>query len=171
MIIGEKVCLCPFLREDAPAVFNWLNTVTLAHLNGPYRPTDQMSFDGWFQAIGKDPSKVMFAIRREGDLRLLGYVQITTINPVFRTGEMGIVVGDEAERGKGYGQEALQLVLRHCWDDLNLHRVNLFVVGDNPGAVHVYAKVGFVDEGRMRQAAYVDGRYVDVLVMGVLRPA
>lgn len=170
MIIGEKVCLAPLLKEDAPFVFNWLNTPALAYLNGPYRPTDQMSFDAWFNGIGNDRTKVMFAIRKQGDLRLLGYVQITNIQPMFRTCEMGIVIGDPRDRGQGCGQEALALALHHCWNDLNLHRVTLWVVGDNPLAVHAYLKVGFAEEGRMREAAYVNGRHVDVLVMGILRP-
>jgi RimJ/RimL family protein N-acetyltransferase len=169
MLIGQKVCLGPLLRDDAPLVFNWLNTVTLAHLNGPYRPTDQIGFDGWFANLGNDHSKVMFAIRKQGDLRLLGYIQVTSIHPIFRTAEMGIVIGDPRDRGHGYGQEAVAMALQHCWNDLNLHRVTLYVVGDNPRAVHTYAKAGFREEGRMRAAAYVDGRHVDVVVMGLLR--
>ncbi len=171
MIIGPNVCLCPLMHGDAPAVFNWLNTVTLAHWNGSYRPTDQMGFDVWYASIGGDRTKVMVTIRRRDDLRLLGYVQVTNIHPVCRSGEMGILIGDETDRGKGFGQEALRLMLRHCWNDLNLHRVTLYVHGDNPRAVHTYGKAGFHEEGRMREAGYVDGRFVDIVVMGALRPA
>ena len=170
MIIGRKVCLCPLMHGDAPAMFNWLNTVALAHWNGSYRPNDQMGFDLWYAAIAGDRSKVVFTIRGQGDLRLLGYVQVTNILPVCRSGEMGILIGDEADRGRGFGQEALQLALRHCWNDLNLHRVTLYVHGDNPRAIRSYAKAGFHDEGRMREAGYVNGRFVDIAVMGALRP-
>jgi len=169
MIIGHKVCLGPLLHADTPAVFNWLNTLALAYLNGPYRPTDQISFDGWLSSLGKDRSRVVFAIRSHGDLRLMGYVQVVNIHPVFRSGELGILIGDERDRGKGCGLEAVRLMLGHCWNDLNLNRVTLYVYGDNPRAVHVYRKAGFEDEGRLRQAAYVDGQFVDVAVMGILR--
>ncbi len=170
MLIGQKICLGPFLSGDSTAMFNWLNTLTLAHLNGSYRPNDQMSFDRWFSSFGDDRSRVMFAIRNQGDLRLLGYVQIANIHPVCRTCEMGILIGDTTDHGQGFGTEALQLALCHCWNDLNLNRVTLYVHGDNPCAVHVYGKVGFAEEGRMRDAGYVDGRVVDVVVMGALRP-
>ena len=171
MIIGEKVCLCPLMHGDAPSLFNWLNTLVLANLNGSYRPTDQMSFDTWYAAIGADRTKVMFTLRRKDDLRLLGYVQITNIHPVCRGGEMGILVANEADRGQGYGQEALRLMLRHCWNDINLHRVTLYVHGDNPRAIHTYTQAGFCREGCLRDAGYVDGRFVPVTVMGALRPA
>jgi len=170
MIIGEKVCLGPLLHVDGPAMFNWLNTLSLAHLNGSYRPQDQAGFDGWLSSLSSDRSKVVFAIRNQGDLRLLGYVQIVNINPVCRTAEMGILIGEAGDRGKGLGQEALRLALGHCWNDLNLHRVTLHVHGENPVAIHAYAKVGFIEEGRMRQAGYVNGRFVDIVVMGTLRP-
>jgi RimJ/RimL family protein N-acetyltransferase len=170
MIIGEKICLGPLLSADAPAVFNWLNSRPLVTLNGPYRPTDQMKFEGWYASLGNDPGRVMFAIRKQGDLRLLGYVQVINIQPVFRTAEIGILIANEADRGQGYGTEAVGLALDHCWRDLNLHRATLFIFGDNPRALAAYAKVGFVEEGRMREAAYVDGRHVDITVMGALRP-
>ena len=169
MIIGQKVCLGPLLHGDAPLMFNWLNTLTLAHQNGTYRPNDQMAFDRWFAALGDDRSKVMFGIRAREDLRLLGYIQITNIHAVCRTAELGILMGSPDDRNKGFGQEALRLALAFCWNDLNLNRLTLYVHGHNPAAIHAYEKVGFVTEGRMRQGGYVDGNFVDITVMGLLR--
>jgi RimJ/RimL family protein N-acetyltransferase len=170
MLIGKTVCLGPILQADGPYIFNWLNTLGLAYLNGSYRPTDQMKFEGWFSSIGNDPSKVIFSIRRHADMRLLGYLQIVNIHPVIHAAEVGILIGDDTERGKGHGQEALRMALGFCWRDLNLQRLSLFVFGENERAIHVYRKVGFKHEGTMRRGGYVGGRLVDVTVMGALRP-
>jgi [ribosomal protein S5]-alanine N-acetyltransferase len=169
MLIGKKVCLAPVLVGDGPALFNWSNSLDLVRTNGHYRPTDQLHFNQWLSNLSKDPARVVFTIRRQGNLQLLGWVQVFDIQPVTRSAEIGILVGDAAHRGQGFGQEAMGMALRYCWRDLNLQRVSLSVVGDNPGAIHVYGKAGFALEGIRRRAAYSDGRFHDVTLMGVLR--
>jgi RimJ/RimL family protein N-acetyltransferase len=169
MLIGEKVCLGPILQGDAPLLFSWTNNFELVRSNGPYRPTDEAKFNEWFASLGKDLSRVVFAIRKNGDLRLLGYVQIVNIQATSRIAEIGILVGSPPDQNQGYGQEAMRMAVDFCWRSLNLQRLSLWVIGDNPRAVHVYGKVGFQVEGLMPRAAYVDGRHLDVTVMGVLR--
>jgi RimJ/RimL family protein N-acetyltransferase len=169
MLIGTSICLGPVLQGDAPLLFNWRNRLDLVRANGPYRPLDQVKFDGWLSSLGSDPGQVVFAIRQKQDMRLTGYLQITNIQPVPRTAELGILIGAEADQGKGFGQEAVRLGLEFCWRDLNLQRVTLFVVGDNPRAVRAYEKTGFITEGVLRRASYIDGVFCDVTVMGALR--
>ena len=169
MLIGEKVCLGPILTGDGPFLFSWMNNRGLAYGNGPYRPMSQLAFDEWFNGIAKDPRRVVFALRSRSDMKLLGYVQIINIDAPFRSAELGILIGEEAEQGRGFGQEAIALAIEFCWSDLNLQRLSLLVVGENARAGHVYEKVGFEVEGRMRRAAYANGQYVDIVVMGKLR--
>ena len=169
MLIGEKVCLGPVLQSDGPLFFNWLNNLDLAHGNGAYRPTDQARFDQWFGGISHDNSRVVFGVRLRGDLRLMGYVQLINIQSVARTAELGVLIGEPGDRGQGFGQEAVRMALGFGWRDLNLQRVSLFVIGENPAALRAYAKAGFQVEGTLRRASYVDGAFRDITVMGVLR--
>jgi RimJ/RimL family protein N-acetyltransferase len=113
---------------------------------------------------------VLFAIRKRSDLRLLGHVHIGNIQTAMRSADIGLAIGLPADRGQGYGPEALRLAVQFCWRELNLQRVALTVLASNPWAQHVYEKAGFQVEGRLRRATYVDGRYHDVIVMGLLRP-
>ena len=87
-----------------------------------------------------------------------------------RGAELGIVIGDKAYWNKGYGTEVMRLLLHHGFTTLNLHRIFLRVFEGNPRAIRAYEKAGFVHEGRMRQAEFRDGKYLDVLLMSVLRP-
>jgi len=169
MYSGPRVFVGPLLPEDCGPMFQWTNDVDLAHMNGPYRPVDWINHSNWFSNIGKEPSKTVLAIRLLADRRLIGYVQIANIHAVFRSAEIGIAIGAEADRNQGYGAEALKLATHFCWQDLNLRRLALMIFGANERAVRAYAKVGFQHEGLLRQAAYVDGRYVDITVMGLLR--
>jgi RimJ/RimL family protein N-acetyltransferase len=170
MLSGEKVSLGPLTRGDGPLLFAWLNQASVGRANGSYRPTDEVKFDQWFTGIGNDPARVVFAIRRKGDARLLGYVQIVDINAAYRTAVLGILIGAERDRGQGLGREAVQLAIDFSWRDLNLQRLTLYVFGDNPRAVRTYLGVGFEVEGTMRRAAFSDGHFQDVTVMGLLRP-
>lgn len=171
MLRGDRICLGPLVGSDSAKLFAWLNDPAVARSNGPYRPLDQAKFDQWFANVGADPARVVFAIRMLGDLRLLGYLQIVDINATLRTANLGLVIGSDADRGKGYGGEALSLAIGCGWRDLNLQRLQLTVVGANPRAIGVYERAGFEIEGVLRRAAYVGGEYRDITVMGLLRTA
>ena len=112
---------------------------------------------------------VIFGIRLLESNRLIGSCQLHSINHVHRSAELQIRIGEPFQRGQGYGTEAVRLLLDFAFKDLNLHRVYLHVFSTNAAAILIYKKVGFVHEGLLRKAAHIDGAYVDVVVMGILR--
>lgn len=169
MRAGRTVSLGPLVAADAQAMFNWMNDPAIAESNGVWRPTDGMDFTSWFQTIGKDATRVTFAIRTTAEPRLVGYLSIMSIHAVFRSAELGVTIGAEADRGKGLGREAMELAMAYCWDSLNLERLSLRIYGDNPRAVRCYQSAGFRLEGVQRKAAWLNGRRLDVTLMGALR--
>jgi RimJ/RimL family protein N-acetyltransferase len=171
MLLGSRISIGPFVPEDFASVFCWFNDVAAARLDLAYRPVDMMAHQQWWHGLGKDPSKVVFAIRRTSEPAIIGYVQITAINSVHRSAEMGIRIGEEKNRGQGYGTEALRLALNFCWNHLNLNRVQLSVFKHNLRAIAAYKAAGFRKEGRMRRAAFIGGAWVDLILMAALRPA
>jgi [ribosomal protein S5]-alanine N-acetyltransferase len=170
MLIGTKICLGPILQADGMVIFRWRNTPGVMLMDGMYSPISQGNFDEWFTAIGKDPTRIVFSIRKPGSLEFLGYVQIADIHPVFRSAELGIMIGDAANRGKGYGPDALRLCIAFCWNELNLQRLSLKIIGDNPRAIRAYEKAGFEREGLLQRATYRDGDFRDTTLMALLRP-
>jgi RimJ/RimL family protein N-acetyltransferase len=171
MLLGSRISIGPFVPEDFAAVFCWINDVAAARLDLAYRPIDMMTHQQWWQGLGKDPSKVVFAIRKTSDPAIIGFVQIAGINSVHRSAEMGIRIGEEKNRAQGYGKEVLRLALDYCWSRLNLNRVQLTVFKHNVRAIGAYKAAGFRKEGRMRKAAFIDGDWVDLILMAVLRPS
>lgn len=169
MLTGDKVMLGPLVQTDAQALFGWMNDRVIAESNGAWRPTDGMDFTTWFQNVGKDQGKVIFAIRKLGEARPVGYLSILHIHHIFRTAEMGVTIGPAEERGQGMGRDAMRLGMRYCWECLGLERITLRIYGDNPAAIRCYQGAGFVLEGVLRRAAYLNGRRVDVTLMGALR--
>jgi ribosomal-protein-alanine N-acetyltransferase len=169
MIFGERIVLGPILPVDVPTLFQWSDDPEDARLNEPYRPLNwhrQEMF--WLNAEG-DPTRVFFAIRSRGAAEIVGYVQIMQIDPVHRSATLGIRIGARDERGRGKGREALALAVRYCWDHLNLRRLALSVFAGNERAADLYRSLGFREEGRLREARFIDGAWIDVVVMGLLR--
>jgi RimJ/RimL family protein N-acetyltransferase len=108
MLLGSRISIGPFVPEDFAAVFCWVNDVGAARLDLAYRPIDMMTHQQWWQGLGKDPSKVVFAIRKTGDPAIIGFVQIAGINSVHRSAEIGIRIGEEKNRGQGYGKDGFR---------------------------------------------------------------
>ena len=79
------------------------------------------------------------------------------------------MIGDKAYWSQGYGTDAMLTFVRFGFDEMNLHRIDLTVDADNPRAIRCYQKCGFVEEGRLRENRYQQGKYGDQLVMSILR--
>ncbi|KAA1467388.1 acyl-CoA N-acyltransferase [Dentipellis sp. KUC8613] len=84
-----------------------------------------------------------------------------------RDGEAAITLKREFW-GKGYGTEAMRWLVDQGFRTLNLHRVSLGVFGSNPGAIKVYKRVGFIEEGRKRKSTFIQGKWEDFILMGIL---
>ncbi len=91
------------------------------------------------------------------------------IDPINQTAELGILIGEESERGKGYGQEALKLMLDYGFNTLNLYNIYLGVYSFNEQAMACYKKVGFKEAGRLRKAKFHNGKRYDDIKMDMLR--
>jgi RimJ/RimL family protein N-acetyltransferase len=129
-----------------------------------------MAFKAWMDELPRTNTQILFAIRKLFEPQIVGFVIFKNIQFVHRSAEIGLRIGAEVERGKGYGKRALSLALNYAWNHLNLHRVSLTVFAHNARAIAAYRAVGFEDEGRMKDAAFIDGEWVDVVVMAALRP-
>jgi diamine N-acetyltransferase len=172
MICGERIRLRAIEREDLPRFVAWLNDPEVRHGLMMYMPISQAEEEQWFESMLKSPADqhplVIEAITEEGWVPL-GNCGLMGIDWRVRQAEFGIFIGAKQYWNQGYGSDVLQLILRHGFETLNLNRIFLRVFANNPRAVHVYEKAGFVTEGRMRQAHYDEGCYHDVILMSVLR--
>ena len=100
--------------------------------------------------------------------RCVGEVVLNQVDPGNRSCNFRIMLGP-AGQDRGLGTEATRLMIDHAFTNLPLDRIELEVYDFNPRARHVYAKAGFVEEGRRRAALCYDGERIDAIVMGVLR--
>lgn len=171
MLSGERVTLRGVRREDLHRMWEFNNDLDVELAGGGDPPMPQSlerleaDFDREAAAGGRDGA--WFGIEVDGVF--VGQCGLTNFNDTSRTAELGIAIGDKAYWSRGYGREAVTLLLHYAFRYRNLRRVWLWVHADNERAIRAYTACGFVDEGRLREHMYSDGRYVDAVYMGVLR--
>jgi RimJ/RimL family protein N-acetyltransferase len=168
-LTGPRVVLSPLRDADSATLYEWINDRNLVSLSAAFRPVSQPEHDAWFERIRNRDDVEIFGIRRRGDDRLIGSCQLNEIDGHHRTCELQIRIGDASDRGQGYGTEAVELLLRHAFDDLGLERVGLHVFDGNAAAIRAYERAGFRREGLLRSAALIGDGRVDLVLMGVLR--
>jgi len=172
MIYGGRVRLRATERDDVKKFHGWVNDPEVTRYLSLYLPMSTVDEENWFDAMTKhnQSEKTLVIEVRDGEgWKMIGNCGVFGINPVNRLGEIGIMLGEKDEWNKGYGTEAMLLLVRHCFDTLNLNRVYLQVYAENLRARRSYEKAGFVEEGRLRETAYRLGKYDDVIIMSVLR--
>jgi RimJ/RimL family protein N-acetyltransferase len=120
-----------------------------------------------------------FAIRRlqenaenktSSENQLLGFAVLDDIEWSQGTGQVTIAIGDPRNRRSGYGKDALKLLLRYAFGELNLFRLSAIIPGYNQAALRLFEKSGFKVEARQREALHREGRHWDLIRLGLLRP-
>lgn len=171
MIKGDKVLLRAIERTDLPLLHAFNNDlgIELAGGGDPPMPQSLARLETEFesQATGGGRDGSVFAI--EADKNFIGMVVLFNSDAVARTSEMGITVGNKLYHGKGYGREAVSLIVEYGFRYQNYHKIWLRVHARNERAIKAYTAVGFVEEGRLRDHVYSNGEYEDLIYMGVLR--
>lgn len=99
----------------------------------------------------------------------VGTVGLHNTNRRNRSAELNVWVGSGSLRGKGYGGEAILIMLNYAFNELDYQRVGLSVVEPNMGAYNLYYKLGFVEEGRLRRAFFYRGQYHAEIKMSLLK--
>jgi RimJ/RimL family protein N-acetyltransferase len=165
---GEFVRLAAPQPEDGDQFARWSQDDEYMRLldDDPVRPMAPANFAHFGTP---NPSDYYFHLRTLVDDTLIGFVALFNIKWSNQSAEMAIGIGVPEYRGKGYGGDALRLILNYAFNELNLHRVELTVIAYNTGAIRAYERAGFVREGVKRQAIQRDGQRFDLIAYGILR--
>lgn len=171
MLHAQRVTLRSMTRDDLERLCQFNNDVEVELAGGGDPPIPQSlarlqaEYDQNAGRGGRDGST--FAIEADG--KFIGQCALFNFDDVAHTAELGITIGDKAYWGKGYGREAIQLLLDYGFRLRNFRKVWLKVLGNNERGIRAYRACGFVEEGRLRAHVWSNGQYVDLVQMGVLR--
>jgi RimJ/RimL family protein N-acetyltransferase len=170
MLEGEKVILRTIKKDDIDHWMRWYNDADVLKYFPPgvmYGVTWEGEEEFYNNARKSPDSKVYTIMTVEG--KVIGIIALNNINREWRNAAIGITIGEKDKWGKGYGADAMRVLVKFAFERMNLHRIYLHVSGLNQGGVKCYEKIGFKSEGVLREDRYLDGKYHDTLVMGILR--
>jgi RimJ/RimL family protein N-acetyltransferase len=174
MIYGKRIRFRAPERTDIPRFVNWLNDPDVRRGGSHHLPFSSEDEEKWFdqmQSHPQDEHPMVIEVRKNGVVEewiSIGSIGFSTIDWRNRCSEFGIMIGEKDYWNQGYGTEAVEMLLKHGFETLNLNRIFLRVFENNPGAIRAYEKAGFSHEGRLRQAEYQEGQFLDTLIMGIL---
>jgi RimJ/RimL family protein N-acetyltransferase len=167
-LIGEKCYLSPVSAEDAEKFTKWLNDAEVLQTVAIADRIWSLEKERAYLANAVDAAEPMFAIVDRQSDKLIGSCGLFDIHPIDRTCECGILIGDRSFWGRGYGEEALRLLLDYGFGILNMSNIMLKVYDYNQRAVHCYEKIGFHPIGVRRNAHVYCGKSYGVLYMEIL---
>lgn len=169
LLRGKLVYLKRMQSEDAPLVVGWMSSMDYARhlMRRMAYPSTVEEMQGWIREA--DANEPLFAVCLTDDDRLVGFCGFKDVRWASRHALFAVGIGESAMRGRGYGTEATELLLRYAFLEMNLNCVALEVFSFNAPAIAVYQKLGFKLDGTMRAYLYRDGEYHDMHLMSLLQ--
>ncbi|MFW9846141.1 MAG: GNAT family N-acetyltransferase [Candidatus Thorarchaeota archaeon] len=173
MYEGERVRLRRLEPDDASEILKYWNQYELRQYLPTPLPTSQEDMRMYVDSVNElftKRSKFTFGIETKEDSTLIGIIDLANISWMSRNGEISVfAVFHPDYRGKGYGKDALVVLLDIGFSVLDMHTVYLWVASFNERAIGFYERVGFRSQGRLRELAFRDGRHYDVVIMDILQ--
>ena len=174
---GALVRLAAATPEDSVDFAKWSNDDQFLRMtdNDPAKPLSPQGHAEWEQQMGilssaaHNNGNFFFRLRTLAEDKLIGMAGVGMVDWSNRTAMLGIVIGDPEYRGRGYGSDAIRLILNYAFNELNLLRVYTHTIAYNQPALRAYERAGFQREGAWRSAIEREGKRHDVIHFGLLR--
>jgi RimJ/RimL family protein N-acetyltransferase len=174
-LVGDRVRLRSQVAADAANHIRWRNDAEVAYWATAgdihFSPVAPSVMERWFaeRLSDLDPTKDgVFAVELVNG-RHIGMADYRDVDTIVRSATVGITIGEKDCWGHGYGTEALRLLVGFLFDHLNLRRIQLDTWSGNERAIRSFSRVGFREEGRLREAVRAPDGYYDSVIMGLLR--
>lgn len=165
-----SIHLRPLCEQDVDNIMSWVNEPAVvgnlaAFAGAPISRDDELA---WVRRTLASSTERVWSVFADGDGRYLGQVGIHQIHQRSAVGRLGIVIAARAEMGRGHGSAAIARALDIAFSELALHKVWLMVFRENLRSRGIYQRIGFVEEGVLREEYFHDGTWHDMVRMSVL---
>lgn len=168
-LIGDKIYLRHVMKDDLVHIQEWANDPEIRRLTGEVTPLTDAESEQYYEKLSKtDGDRLWFSVVLKENNRVIGETGLLRMFHFWRNTDLTIIIGEKDAWGKGYGTEAINLLMDYAFGYLNFHRISIGVVGFNDKALKFYEKVGFKKEGIQRDGYYYDHKYSDFVMMSIL---
>ena len=172
MLTGKRILLRALEREDVKLIHKWQNDEEVMRL-ARSQPDHVISMEALSTELDKqikdeDPTVRRYDIEEKSSRKLIGWCSVSYNSWARRytSADIGLAIGEKDRWQKGYGTEVTGLLLKECFEQLDLHRVAWWTYAENKGSIALAKKMGFKEEGRLRENVFFDNEFHDTMVLG-----
>lgn len=166
---GNNIYLAAIEEEELSNIHKWKNDIALLDdVKGYHILSTNADVKEWYTRNTKDKNQVLLGIYTSKN-DFIGIARLMFIDWISKTTELGIYIGEKDFKGKGHGKEAVSLLINYAFNELNFHKINLRVLESNLNAKNLYLKAGFEIEGIQKEQFWINGKYENVVFMGLLK--
>lgn len=166
-IVGDRIYLSPRGSEDAEKFTEWMNDFDVTDYTARSEQVITLEEERKYLEENSNKQIVFSIITLDGD-KLIGTVSLENMKTTHRSAILGIFIGDKEYREKGYGTEAVKLILDYGFNYINLHSIKLEVLDCNARAIKCYKKCGFKEVGKSREDRFINGKWHGTISMDIL---
>lgn len=172
LLTGTSTYLTRLDESNAEVIRGWINDpethrwMLAGHI--PVSRRDELEFISASEDATAARTAFRFEVHALDDSRILGICGVEHVDLIHRHGELGIFIGSAEERGRGFGEDALRVLMRFAFDTLGLHNLRICALSGNAGARALYERLGFTVTGTDREAWYLDGSFHDLVRLDML---
>lgn len=167
---GNSINLRTINEDDLDGNYkNWFNDKEVCAHNDHHRfPMLKEELRAYYENVIKTKDSLVLAIIDKETNKHVGNISLQNIDMINRSAEFAIIIGEKEAWGKGFGKEAGEMIINHGFKSLNLHRIYCGTSVDNMPMQKLAGKLGFIEEGRLKDALYKDGAYKDIVRYGII---
>lgn len=169
MLQSNRIRLRLMEEKDADLVLAWRNKKEIIDQLFSYVGIVAKQHYNWYEKYINDDRRIEFIIEIIETQKPIGTIGLNNIDYKNQKAELGIMIGELEEQGKGYATEAIVKLIQYAFDEMNLQKIYLKTFYSNNRAIKLYKKLGFVQEGILRRDVYKNGKFKDVVIMSILR--
>jgi len=170
-IEGKRIYLREIRLSDVNENYlRWMNDSEVTQfLESRFSPQTLETIKDYVKKTTNFTNSILLAIiLKKGD-KHIGNIRISNIDRNHGSADIGLMLGEKKEWGKGYGSEAIKLVVDCALNKLNLRRLTAYIYGNNMASIKAFGKAGFKDEGTRKEMRLYKGRYVDEKIFGIVK--
>ena len=149
--------------------FQWMNDGEVTRfLEARFFPQSRSALKSFIQSMS-DGRNLLLGICLKSDNRHIGNIKLGPINTIHRHADLGLLIGDKSEWGKGYACEAIKALTDYAFSHLNLIKVSAGIYSTNIGSIKTFEKAGFVHEGQLKNQFFSEGEWIDHCLVAKFR--
>lgn len=169
-IKGEKIILRAIEQRDCQLLLELINDQETEYMLGgwSFPVSYQMQLD-WISKLGKDIHTLRCILESIDDKIALGTIILSEIDYKNGNAEVQIKIANNGVRGKGYGYDAISTIVKYAFSELRLNCIYARVSSHNEASKNLFIKCGFIEEGILRKRIYKAGKFIDVVILSILK--